>query len=142
MTIKKANKIIAAWHRTHKPIQGGLFALAVARVSDGEVCGVAIIGRPCRKLDNGKVAEATIVATDGTRNACSKLYAMARRITGIMGYEEFTTLTLPSEGGASLRGAGLFDPLLCGGGDWNVPSRPRKDKGVSKEKKHRYTAKL
>jgi hypothetical protein len=34
---------------------------------------------------------------------------------------------LPEEGGASLRGAGWKCIGLRGGGNWNVPSRPRID---------------
>lgn len=48
----------------------------------------------------------TRVATDGTYNACSILYAAAARAAKAMGYERIQTFTLPSEGGASLRASG------------------------------------
>jgi hypothetical protein len=67
------------------------------------------------------------VATDGTRNACSALYAAAWRAASAIGYRRLVTYTLPSEGGASLRGAGWKCTGEAGGGSWARPSRPRVD---------------
>lgn len=42
-----------------------------------------------------------------------------------MGYLRLITYTLPSEGGASLRGAGFRLLGETGGGQWSRRSRPR-----------------
>jgi hypothetical protein len=89
---------------------------------------VVIVGRPvARMLDNGWTLEVNRCCTDGTRNACSLLYGAAWRAAKALGYRRLITYTLPEEGGASLRGAGWKDLGLRGGGNWNVPSRPRVD---------------
>jgi hypothetical protein len=65
------------------------------------------------------VAEVTRLATDGTRNACSILYAAAARACDAMGFNSIQTYTLPTEGGHSLRAAGWECEGEAGGGDWN-----------------------
>ena len=134
MSIKTANKFIDAHHRTHKPIQGGLFAIAICRTGESIPCAVAVVGRPCRKLDDGFTAEVTRVATDGTTNANSKIYGLCRRVAFILGYRKFTTLSLTSESGATFRGIGMSGPQKTKGGSWNRPSRPRQDKSSTAPK--------
>jgi hypothetical protein len=56
------------------------------------------------------------------------LYGMARRVAQNMGYARLITYTLPSEGGASLRGAGWRQVAQTKGGSWDTPSRRRTDK--------------
>ena len=75
--------------------------------ADGRLAGVAIVGRPVsRYLDDGKTLEVNRLCTDGTKNACSFLYAAAARAARAMGYQRIITYTLDTEGGASLRAAG------------------------------------
>ena len=78
MTLREANAFVEQNHRHHKPVVGHKFSIGV---SDGEkVVGVAIVGRPVgRFLDDGWTLEVTRLCTDGTRNACSMLYAAAWR---------------------------------------------------------------
>jgi len=78
-------------------------------------------------LDDGWTLEVNRVATDGTKNACSMLYAAAWRTARAMGYRKLITYSLPEEGGASLRGASWKCIGECGGGTWNRKSRPRVD---------------
>lgn len=93
-----------------------------------KVRGVAIVGRPvARNSDNGWTLEVNRVCTDGARNACSMLYGAAWRAAKALGYRRLVTYTLPAEGGASLRAAGWKLIGERGGGNWNVPSRPRID---------------
>jgi len=126
ITYREACAFIERHHRNHRPPQGQVFAIAVA-VGE-KVVGVATAGRPVsRRLDDGWTLEVTRVATDGTRNACSKLYGAVRRAGKAMGYRKFVTYTLPEEGGASLRAAGWTLVGEAGGGNWNTPSRPRVD---------------
>lgn len=91
--------------------------------------GVAVTGRPVsRHLDDGLTAEVTRLCTDGYPNTCSFLYAACARIAKEMGYEKILTYTLASENGASLRASGWrCADGLRGGGNWNVPGRPRAD---------------
>jgi hypothetical protein len=127
LTLAEANVLVKRWHRHHQPVPGHKFSLGF--VSDGEVHGCAIVGRPVsRMLDDGDTLEVNRVATDGTRNACSALYGAARRATFALGYRRLVTYTLPEEGGASLRGAGFKLIGEAGGGSWSCESRPRVDK--------------
>ena len=127
-SIQSAKRLIAEWHRHHKPPVSGLFALAVA-TDDGAVRGAAIVGRPvARMLDDGWTCEVIRVATDGTPNACSALYGACWRSAQALGWRRMVTYTLPQEGGSSLRGAGWRNAGSAGGGSWNKPSRPRVDK--------------
>lgn len=124
---------VGRFHRHHKPPLGHKFSLAVAL--DRNIVGVAIVGRPVsRHLDNGWTLEVTRLCTDGTDNACSKLYRAAWRVTHGMGYRKLVTYTLGTEGGASLRGAGFKCLGAAGGGSWNGPERIRIDKHPTQEK--------
>lgn len=134
LSLRAANAFVLAHHRHHGPVQGGKFSLAVALdLGDGagpehRIVGVAIVGRPvARHLDDGWTLEITRLCTDGTSNACSKLYAAACRAALALGYTRLITYTLPAEGGASLRASGwrLIGPR--GGGNWNRERRPRQD---------------
>lgn len=127
INLDEANAFVAEHHRHHRPVVGAKFAVAV---SDGasQVRGVAIVGRPvARLLDDGWTLEVNRVCTDGARNACSMLYGAAWRASRAMGYKRLITYTLPEEGGSSLRAAGWKLVGRRGGGNWNVPSRPRID---------------
>lgn len=119
---------MAAHHRHSGRIQGCKFCVAV-KDGGGRLRGVAIVGRPVsRHLDDGLTAEVTRLCTDGLPNACSFLYAACARIAREMGYEKIITYTLASENGASLRASGwMAVDGLRGGGNWNVPGRPRTD---------------
>lgn len=126
ITLREANAFVAEHHRHHKPVPGAKFAIAVSH--NGTVHGVAIVGRPVARMsDDGWTLEVNRCCTDGTRNACSMLYGASWRVAKAMGYRKLITYTLPEEGGASLRGAGWKCIGLRGGGNWNVPSRPRID---------------
>ena len=59
-----------------------------------------------RYLDNGSTLEVTRLCTDGTRNACSALYAACARRAKREGYAKIITFILQSEPGTSLRAAG------------------------------------
>lgn len=108
MTVKAASRIVAKKHRHNRGVQGGLFACSVEE--NGVLVGVAIAGRPVHyKLDNGLTMEITRVCSDGTPNACSKLYSALCRAAQAIGYEKAMTYTLASEPGTSLRAAGFTE---------------------------------
>jgi hypothetical protein len=133
-SMQDAASFVAQHHRHHKPPPGGLFAVAVA--DEGRIVGVAIVGRPvARMLNDGWTAEITRVATDGTHNACSMLYAACRRAALALGWRKLVTYTLPEEGGASLRAAGWrVVAERTGGGSWSREKRPRVDRHPMQQK--------
>lgn len=126
MALKEANAFVEQYHRHHKPVVGHKFSIGA---SNGEkVVGVAIVGRPVsRHLDDGWTLEVTRLCTDGTRNACSLLYAAAWRAARAMGYKRMVTYTLESEDGASLRAAGWRCVGQAGGLRWTGKRRPEVD---------------
>jgi hypothetical protein len=127
ITLRAANEFVARRHRHHRPVRGCVSCVSV--LAGEQLVGVAIIGRPvARGLQDGYTAEVTRCCTDGTRNACSMLYRAAWRAVRALGYRRLVTYTLPDEGGASLRGAGMRCVGAAGGGSWDCPSRRRADK--------------
>ena len=140
MQFRAARDYVAANHRHRLAPAGGLFAIGAA---EGEtIVGVVIIGRPVsRHLDDGVTVEVTRLCTDGSRNACSLLYAAARRAARALGYRRLITYTLKSESGASLRGAGLTLITETRGESWNRRGRPRLDR-YTIENKLRWEAQL
>lgn len=124
--LAEANEYVRLHHRHHRPVPGAKFCIAVMLADC--VVGVAIVGRPiARMLDDGFTLEVNRTATDGTKNANSALYGACRRATFALGYTKLVTYTLPSESGASLRGAGWRCLGEAGGGKWSRQSRPRVD---------------
>lgn len=122
MTLKEANAYVEQYHRHHKPVVGHKFSIGC---SDGEkIVGVAIVGRPvARHLDDGWTLEVNRLCTDGTRNACSMLYAAAWRAARAMGYKRLVTYILESESGVSLKAAGWKCVGQTGGPRWTGKRR-------------------
>jgi hypothetical protein len=46
ITFRQASAYVADHHRHHKPPRGTKFVLGVAREEDGDLVGVAMVGRP------------------------------------------------------------------------------------------------
>lgn len=120
LTLAQANGLVAFWHRHHKPVQGHRFSIgAYVEIHNfiEEDVGVVIVGRPvARAVDQYRIAEVTRLATDGTKNVCSFLYARAAQAAKAMGFQSIQTYTLASEPGTSLRAAG-----------WECEGSPRPD---------------
>jgi hypothetical protein len=118
-------------HRHHDAPRGHKFSLGVL-TDDGTLAGVAIVGRPvARHFDDGLTLEVTRVATIGTPNACSALYAAAWRTAREQGYRRIITYTQDGESGASLRAAGWRKVATRKARPgWDVPSRPRQAHGT------------
>lgn len=113
---------------TMPPPQGGKFAIR-AVTDRGQTVGVAICGRPvAREEDDGVTMEVTRLATDGTPNACSLLYAAARRVGQAMGYERFLTYIEDDETGVSLSACGWKQTRTVAARSWSRPKRSRTDK--------------
>lgn len=115
--LKEAKEFVRQYHRHNIPPVGGKFA--VACYDDDRLCGVAMCGRPvARYSDDGFTLEIYRNCTDGTYNACSKLYGACIRVARGMGYKKAITYTLESENGASLRAANFTFAGLSGGIAW------------------------
>lgn len=126
VSLKEANAFVEQHHRHHKPVVGHKFSVGC---TDGEnIVGVAIVGRPvARYLDDGWTLEVNRLCTDGTRNACSMLYAAAWRAARAMGYRKIITYILDTEPGTSLRAAGWKCVGKTGGLRWTGKRRPEVD---------------
>lgn len=130
VSFSDACAFVAEHHRHHKPPQGMKFCVGVA--SNDVLRGVAIAGRPvARSYDDGTTLEVTRVATDGTPNACSALYAACWRASKALGYSRLITYTQADESGSSLRAAGwrvIAERAARHG--WTTPSRRRESRGT------------
>jgi hypothetical protein len=103
--LKVANKLVEKLHRHHQPVVTHRFSLAA--YFDSKLVGVAICARPAsREVDQHRVLEVSRLVTDGTKNACSILYAACARAAKEMGFEAIQTYTLASEPGTSLKASG------------------------------------
>lgn len=126
MTLAEANAFVQKNHRHHRPVVGHKFSIGCA--AEDKIVGVAIVGRPVsRYLDDGWTLEVTRLCTDGTKNACSMLYAAAWRAARAIGYRRLITYILISEPGTSLRAAGWKCIGEAGGLRWTGKRRPTVD---------------
>jgi hypothetical protein len=123
VSLADANAFVANHHRHHKPVVGHKYSIGVK--SGSALVGVAIVGRPVsRYLDNGLTLEVNRLCTDGTKNACSFLYAAAWRAAKAMGYKKLITYILDTESGVSLKAAGFRCAGLAGGKRWTGKRAP------------------
>jgi hypothetical protein len=82
--------------------------------------GACSVGRPvARGCDPYLTAEVTRLVTDGTKNACSILYAASARACAAMGFKVIQTYILEGEPGTSLKASGWRFDGMTAGGDWN-----------------------
>lgn len=126
ITLAEANAFVAQHHRHHKPVVGHKFSIGCS--SGDHIVGVAIVGRPvARYLDDGWTLEVNRLCTDGTKNACSMLYAAAWRAARAMGYKKIVTYILETESGTSLKAAGWKCVGQAGGLRWTGRRRPGVD---------------
>ena len=134
ITRAAADEFIKLHHRHHGAPVGALWRHAV-HDSDGNLVGVAVVGRPvARALDDGLTVEVTRLCTDGYQNACSILYAAARKTAIAKGYRRGLTYILASENGSSLKASGYDLLWQVSGRSWDVPSRRRIDKHPTTDK--------
>lgn len=111
ITLTQANEFVERHHRHSPPI--GVWKYGMGVVSEGRLVGVAIVTRPASiHYDDGETLEVARCCTDGTKNACSKLYAACIRVAVTLGYRRVITWTLVEEPGSSLR-AVKFKELHC-----------------------------
>lgn len=134
LSLKEANEFVFNLHRHHPPVHRDKFR--VGALIDGKLVGVAQVGRPVsRNLDDGQTVEVVRLATDGTKNVCSFLYARCARASQELGFKRIITYILESEAGTSLEAAGWIYDGITNGGSWDCPSRPRQTKAPTVKKK-------
>jgi hypothetical protein len=140
LELKDLNALVASLHRHHKPVQGHRFSIGCEH--EGKIVGGVSVGRPvARKTDQRKVLEVTRLVTDGTKNACSILYAAAARVGKELGYTKIQTFILDSETGTSLKAAGWkYDGESKGRDGWKT--RPERRTDQPQCVKHRYVKQL
>jgi hypothetical protein len=139
ITLQQAREFVGAFHRHHKAPIGHRFSIGAEH--RGKLVGVVVVGRPvARKTEQYNVAEVTRLCTDGTKNACSFLYAVAARISKEMGFKRIQTFILPSESGVSLRAAGFTFDGVSHSGTWQTRTGRRSDQPT--EPKQRWIRKL
>lgn len=145
MSLREANDFVEQFHRHSKRTarDGGKFAIGAS--SGTELLGVAIVGRPvARLLNDSFTAEVLRVCIKpdlpARNNACSFLYGRCWRIWQAMGGKRLVTYTLPSEGGASLRGAGwkIVGESKGHTAGWTTPSRIREWQPIFGQTKFRW----
>ena len=133
LELSEANTLVSMMHRHHAPCVGHRFSIGC--VKDGKLVGAAIVGRPVARLINHReVCEVSRLVTDGTKNACSILYAAAALAAAALGYMKIQTYILDTEIGTSLVASGWTCEGSAGGGDWNTKKRVRRtDQPMSKK---------
>lgn len=134
VAFRDACALVNMYHRHLASPVGHLFS---GGVFDGELMVAAVIvGRPlaCAQQD-GRTVQILRVATDGTRNACSKAMGWAMAQAQQRGYERMLTYTLAHEPGGSLRAVGFIEDGLTRGGTWSSPGRPRQDRHPTQPKR-------
>lgn len=146
LTLRAANDFVEKWHRhsARTNNDGGKYAIGLE--CDGELVGVAIVGRPnARLLQIPGSAELLRLCTSPTapKGSESKLYARAKRIWQLMGGTTIHTYTLKKESGDSMRGAGMKEPAAdVAIQQWNRKNRPRAERQIYEEPKVRWTEQL
>lgn len=129
ITLREARRFVGVNHRHSLPPRGHLFS--VSCTDNGVRCGVGIAGRPnARHLDDRKTVEILRCCTDGTPNACSKIYGALCQAARALGYEWVFTYTSADEPGTSLKAAGFVRDGETRDEDWSRPSRPRVDRDL------------
>jgi len=124
--LRNARRFIADNHSHAGEPRAWRFGVGV--LAGGELVGVGIAARPkAGGLDSGRALEITRVATIGTPNACSRIYAALCRAGGALGYVEAWTYTLEGECASCPRAAGFVEdpPPKAEPRSWNRPHRVR-----------------
>lgn len=128
LTRDQAFAYVREHHRHHKEPPAS-YRYAIGALLDGQLVGVAIVGRPnARLLPSYTEAEVTRVCTAGLPNVCSFLYARASKMTRLHGFDRVFTYIMESELGTSLKAAGWVYEYSTRGGKRDRPSRARSDR--------------
>lgn len=137
--LSEANALVKRWHRHHKEAQGHRFSIGVYDTKKQEIVGAAIVGRPVARLVNWRTTvEVVRLVSDGTKNACSILYAASARVAKELGYEKIQTYILDTEAGTSLLASGWVCENKTSGGGHGWHNRPGRRDDQPENKKQRW----
>lgn len=121
---REASAVVKRLHRHLPRVVGGLFA--VACFAGDELVGVGVASLPKARLSrDGFTVEISRVATDGHRNACSRIYGALCRACAAIGVRRVVTFTRLDEPGTSLRASGFREVGTTREQSWNRPKRAR-----------------
>lgn len=116
VTFDDVARFVAARHRHHPTMIAECatrFVLGAWDTVRNVLCGVAVVGNPSgRGIPADRIVKVNRLCTDGTKGACSFLYALAARTAAALGWAGIITYTLKREGGASLRTLVWWDEEL------------------------------
>lgn len=105
--------------------------------------GVGVASRPKARLNcDGFTIEITRVATNGARNACSRIYGSLCRAAAAVGYRRAITFTRLDEPGSSLRASGFVDTGITREQSWDRPLRGRFSSNVRSSSVRRWERRL
>lgn len=96
VTYAQACAFVDGRHRHHRPPRGHKYSIGVA--AGDALVDVAMVDR---LLPDGHTLELVGLATDGTTNACSKLYTAVWTAAKALGYRRLISHTQAAESGAS-----------------------------------------
>lgn len=121
---REASAVVKRMHRHLPRVVGGLFA--VACYDHDELVGVGVASLPKARLArDGFTVEISRVATNGHRNACSRIYGALCRACAAIGVRRVVTFTRLDEPGTSLRASGFREVGTTREQSWDRPRRPR-----------------
>ena len=141
--LDEANVLVKLLHRHHEEALGHRFSIGAYDTKKQDLVGAVIVGRPVSRRFNWRVnLEVTRLVTDGTKNACSFLYAAAARVGKELGYEKIRTYILDSETGISLLAAGWYLEEAEAGGGHGWHTRSGRNNNQPENKKQRWAKDL
>jgi hypothetical protein len=143
LTLRIANDFVEKHHRhsARTSNDGGKFAIGLE--VDGDLVGVAIVGRPvARLLQQPGTAELLrcCVIPNAPTGSAKTLNSRCKRIWQLMGGTRLVTYTLLSERGGSLLGTGFAPEASVPGRRWNGSKNG--DRDLAAEPKIRWGATL
>lgn len=142
ITVKQAMEFVRQVHRRLPDIQGGMWAVQVADEPDPvgvATIGVAIVGHAARAYGSRVLSVLRVAVLEGYPNACSMLYGSCSRAAKALGADDLVTYTHLDELGSSLIASGWVYGGLTEGGEYDRPSRRRRQ-AVDPGPKHRWWA--
>lgn len=116
-------------HQHHSHLDPPMRVIMATSIEDnGRRCCVAVAEWPKARAFNGRAAEISRVASDGTKHAASKAIAALSRGLIAVGWRRLVSSTLLGEAGTSYRAAGWW-PVNIGEPheQWTRGCRPRGD---------------
>lgn len=119
LELAEANEFVRRYHRHHQPTKFHRFSIGAVD-ADGVLRAAAIVMKPVARLGGNQreVLEVSRLVSDGTKNACSILYAAAARAGKELGYCRIQTYILEEEPGTTLKASGWIYEGIAGGGQW------------------------